>query len=143
MYLAFYIIRVSHATLVKPTIRRSEVVFSTQQPAISSPDRNYAWATKSTTLPQDPSTHVTFDVAIEKRNGNYINGCEIHWDVHKANTRVTELAVKELKDVMDMGLEYEFECRWRKDETSAAAHLRLPVTKRFVSFQILTMDVDA
>jgi hypothetical protein len=143
MYLAFYIIRVSHATLVKLTVRRSEVVVSTQQPAISSPDRNYAWATRSTTLPRDPSTHVTFDVAIEKRNGNYIDGREIHWDVHKANKREAELAVKELKDVMDMGLEYEFECRRRKDGASTTAHLRLPVSKRFVSFQILTMDVDA
>lgn len=143
MYLAFCIIRVSHTTLVKPTLRRSEVVVSTQQPAISAPDHNYVWAMKSTTLPHEPSTHVTFDVAIEKSNGNYIDGCEVHWDVHKANTRVAELAIDELKDVVDMGLEYEFECRWRKDGTSATAHLRLPVQKRFVCFEIIRMDVDA
>jgi hypothetical protein len=143
MYLAFYIIRVSHTNRVKPNIRRSEVVISTQQSAISAPDHNYLWATESTTLPHQPSTHVTFDVAIEKSNGNYISGCGVHWDVHKANKRMAELAMDELKDVLDMELEYEFECRWRKDGTCATAHLRLPVENRFVSFEILRMDVDA
>jgi hypothetical protein len=132
MPLAFYIIRQDHTNFLKPMLKHREIVLSTQQPAISSPDRNYTWATLHTTLPSDSSTYVTFDVAIDKQDGNDIIGCEVHWDVFVANKRVAELATEEMVNAAGKEVEYEFEAECKRNGKCASAHLRMLREKRYV-----------
>jgi hypothetical protein len=143
MPLAFYIVRLHHANPLKPTLKHCEVVLSTQRPTVSSPDRNFTWATLHTTLPSDPLTHVTFDVAINKQHGNDIIGCEIHWDVFAANRRVAELATEELVDVAGQEIDYEFECMWKRNGNCASAHLRVSREKRYVCWEAIKMNFEA
>jgi hypothetical protein len=140
---AFFIVRVQHTNIIKPIIKCQEVVLSDHPPAFPSPDpdQNHRWATFSTIHPDNDSKHVTFHVAVEKRGGNYITGREVLWDLDSANIRVAQLAIKELSDVLDMDVDYKFNCEWRRGG-HAIASFTLAGGKEVVWFEAIEMEVE-
>jgi hypothetical protein len=142
MHIAYLIVRIQTNDPIVPAIRLREHVLSGSPLAISIPDPNYIWATLTSTLPNNPSTQITFNVAIEKRNENSICGYEVHWEHGIANMRLLALATEDMWTIARLGAEFEFRTELTTASAGASAHLKWPAMNRSIKWQVVKVEVE-
>jgi hypothetical protein len=140
---AFLIVRLETNNQLLPTIRRSEAVsvWSTAQNAIRISGPNYAWdSTRPIPVPDIDCTHVTFNVAIEKRDGDVIEVCGDSWDYFIVAQRLFELAAEEVSSAVMMSEEHELATIFKTRSNEARACMRSTISGRIITWQVLEIN---
>jgi hypothetical protein len=115
---------------------------SNAQPTISISDPNYAWAsTRPIPVPDIDCTHVTFNVAIDKRDGDVIEVCGDSWDYFTVAQRLFELAAEEVSSAVMMSEEHELATIFKTRSNEASACMRSTVSGRLITWQVIEIDV--
>jgi hypothetical protein len=139
---AFLIIRLETSDQLEPTIRRSEAVISSTLSPISIPDPNYTWtSTQPIPSPYDPSTQISFNVGIDKRDGNYIYFCKAHGVYFDAVKGLFELATNTMLVARNTNEALEFNTVFKSRSMEASASLRQISPSRLITWRIVRVDV--
>lgn len=142
MFPAFLIIRLETSDQLEPTVRRSEAVRSSTLSVISIPDPNYTWtSTQPISPPNDPSTQISFNVGIDKRDGNAIYFCKAYADRWDAIKGLFELATNTMLVARNTEEELEFTTVFKSRSMEASACLRRSSPSRLITWQIVQVDV--